>query len=209
MKIPAPDLDRIVQNALLYADPKAMRVREVLFDTPGNGNLYVYSFDDYVVVRDYAPYDLLLKKDPFSFSIEDVETLGTWIKMDKKVVHKYEITIIPKMTGLVFECDDTSSDEESDSIFVSYFDPSEVWDTIFETLDLDLDGFYAPDWAIRPERLVKLARLKADKEAPIVIRGVELKQKFLVQFKKGKSIVGAIMPVDQTYVDEDFLWKKQ
>lgn len=208
MKIPALDLDRIIQNALLYADPKAMRVREVLFDTPGDGNLYVYSFDDYVAVVDSTPCDLLLRKDPFSFTIEDIEALGTWIKKDKKVVHKYEIDIRTKMTGLLFECDETSSDEDSDNIFIADRAPSEVWDTIFETLNLDLEGFYIPDWAIRPERLVKLARLKADKEAPIVIRGVALRHKFLIQFKKGRSIVGAIMPVDQDLVDEDYLWRK-
>lgn len=208
MKIPAQDLDRIVQNALLYADPKAIRLQEVLFETPGDGNLYVYSCDDYVAVSDYAPFDLRLRRFPFSFKVEDVEKLGAWIKQDKKVVHKYEITIQPKMTGIIFECDDTSTDEDSDNIFLTDRNPSSLWGTVSEILNLDLDGFYAPDWAIRPERLVKLARLKADKEAPIIIRGVELKQKFLVQFKKGRSIVGAIMPVDQDYVDEDYLWKK-
>lgn len=208
MKIPALDLDRVIQNVLLYADPKAVRLQEVLFETPGDGNLYVYSCDDYVAVSDYTPIDLPIKKYPFSFSIEDVDALGTWIKKDKKVVHKYDIIVRPKMTGVIFECEDTSSDEDSDNIFLSEQAPSELWDTVFEIIDLDLEGFYAPDWAIRPERLVKLARLKADKEAPIIIRGVELKKKFLVQFKKGRSIVGAIMPVDQTYVDEDYLWKK-
>lgn len=208
MKIPALDLDRVIQNVLLYADPKAVRLQEILFETPGDGNLYVYSCDDYVAVSDYTSIDLPVRKHPFSFSIEDIDALGTWIKKDKKVVHKYDITIRPKMTGVIFECEDTSSDEDSDNIFISDQTPSELWDTVFEILNLDLEGFYAPDWAIRPERLVKLARLKADKEAPIIIRGVELKQKFLVQFKKGRTIVGAIMPVDQTFVDEDYLWRK-
>lgn len=213
MKIPAPDLDRLIQNLLLYADPKAMRIQEVLFETPGDGNLYGYSCDDYVAVSDFIPCDIRIRKFPFSFSIPDLEALGDWIKKDKKVVHKYGIEIRPKMTGVIFECDETSTDEDADNFFIADRKVSELWNTVFEILNLDLDGFYAPDfyapdWAIRPERLVKLARLKADKEAPIVIRGVELKQKFLVQFKKGKSIVGAIMPVDQTYVDEDFLWKK-
>lgn len=209
MKIPAPDLDRIIQNALLYADQKAIRLQEILFETPGDGNLYVYSCDDYVAVSDYAPFDLRLRKFPFSFSIADVDTLGDWIKKDKKVVHKYEIDIQPKMTGMIFECDETSSDDEPDNIFLEETVPSDLWETVIhELLNLDLEGFYAPDWAIRPERLVKLARLKAEKEAPIIIRGVELKGKFLVQFKKGRSIVGAIMPVDQSYVDEDYLWKK-
>lgn len=208
MKIPALDLDRVIQNVLLYADPKAVRLQEILFETPGDGNLYVYSCDDYVAVSDYTSIDLPVRKHPFSFSIQDVDALGDWIKKDKKVVHKYDITIRPKMTGVIFECEDTSSDEESDNFFISDRAPSDLWGTVFEILNLDLEGFYAPDWAIRPERLVKLARLKADKEAPIIIRGVELKQKFLIQFKKGRTIVGAIMPVDQTYVDEDYLWRK-
>lgn len=206
-KIPAPDLDRIIQNVLLYADTKSMHLQEVLFESTG-GKLYAYSCDDYVAVSDYVDFGYQIRKHPFSFSIEDLEAVGDWIKKDKKVVHKYDITIRPKMTGVIFECDDTSTDEDSDNFFIPDIVPSENWSTVFEVLNLDLDGFYAPDWAIRPERLVKLARIKAAKEAPIVIRGVELKQKFLVQFKKGSSIVGAIMPVDQSYVDEDFLWKK-
>lgn len=207
-KIPAPDLDRIIQNVLLYADPKSMHLNEVLFESAG-GKLYAYSCDDYVAVSDYVDFNYPIRKHPFSFSIEDLDRVGDWIKKDKKVVHKYDIIIRPKMTGVIFECDDTSTDEESDNIFIPDIVPSGNWNTVFEVLNLDLEGFYAPDWAIRPERLVKLARLKADKEAPIVIRGVELKQKFLVQFKKGRTIVGAIMPVDQTYVDEDYLWKNQ
>jgi len=111
------------------------------------------------------------------------------------------------MTGVIFECEDTSSDDESDNIFLSDIVPSENWSVVHKILDLELDGFYIQDWAIRPERLSKLWRLKADKEAPISIRGVTLSDRLLIQFKKGRTLVGAIMPVDQSYVDEDFLWQ--
>jgi hypothetical protein len=206
IKVPAPELDRLIQNALLYADEKAMRLNEILLHSKDD-RLYIYSCDDYVAVSDWTVLPGVVRKSPIAFTISDIDKLAEWIKKDKKVVHKYDITVQPKMTGVIFECEDTSSDDESDNIFLSDIVPSENWSVVHKILDLELDGFYIQDWAIRPERLSKLWRLKANKEAPISIRGVTLSDRLLIQFKKGRTLVGAIMPVDQSYVDEDFLWQ--
>lgn len=207
LKIPAPELDRIVQNALLYADEKAMRLNEVLF-TSNPGYLGVYSCDDYVVVHDYCSADSPLRD--FALSVSNTKDLGDWIKKDKKVVHKYDITIRSKMTGMIFECDEVpyeDSDEESPGLFFS--DSPTNWDSwklVFELLNEDNMPRVIPDFAIRPERLAKLARLKADKEAPIHMRGIDINNHLIIQFKKGLTLTGAIMPVDQSYVKEEFLW---
>lgn len=205
MKIPAPELDRVIQNVLLFADEKAMRLNEIFFVASEDLGFVSFSCDDYVAVTDSCPADFHLKE--FALTISDVDKLGEWIKKDKKVVHKFDIDIRPKMTGIIFECIDTSTDEESDNLFFSYVIPNySSWDTVFDILNEENPGMSIPSFAIRPERLSKLWRLKADKEAPIHLRGVELKDKLLIQFKKGKTLRGAIMPVDLDYVAEEYRW---
>lgn len=203
-KVPAPELDRVIQNVLLYADPKAMKLNEILFVFSG-AQLRVYSCDDYVTVCDSLTTDLGLDY-VFSLKIEDVDKLGDWIKQDKKVVHKYSITLQKKMTGMLFECEDTSTDDESDNIFLSEIIPSEAWDLVFQLLDEDAERRMIGNFAIRPERLTKLARLKADKEAPIDQRGVDINGYLIIQFRKGSTLRGAIMPVTREKVKEEFLW---
>jgi hypothetical protein len=205
MKIPAKDLDRVIQNVLEYADPKAVRLNEVLF-VLGGDTLSCFSCDDYIAVTDSLEAEL--DSYEFALTIEDVEALGDWIKKDKKVVHKYDIILRPKMTGFIFECSETSPDEDtSDNIFLSYQKPKwESWDMVMDLLNEENDVVPFHDFAIRPERLVKLNKLKADKEAPIHIRGVDINYHLILQFRKGSTLRGAIMPVDKSYVQEEFLW---
>lgn len=203
IKVPAPELDRLLQNVLLFSDKKAMRLNEILFESQNN-QLYGYSCDDYVAVSDWIDLDGVVRSYPFAFSIDDVEALAEWVKKDKKVVHKYDIIIRPKMTGIIFECEDTSTDEESDNIFLTEIVPSKNWNVVFEILNLDLPTRLV--FASRPERVSKLWRLKADKEAPLDFRYTELDNKDLYQIKKGSSLVAAIMPVDRSKVNEEYLW---
>lgn len=206
VKIPAPDLDRVVQNCLLYADSKALRLNDVLFE--GNGeSISVYSCDDYVTLKDTAPLSEGLFLNSFSLSVSDVDALGDWIKKDKKVVHKYEISLRRKMTGIIFECDETSTDEDSDNIFLRYTnDQNEAWEIVKELLSLENARLNSGGFSVRPERLAKLARVKADKDAPISMRFVDVRGLMIIQFKKGESAYGAIMPVKEEYVREEFLW---
>jgi hypothetical protein len=206
VKVPAQELDRLIQNVLLYADEKAMRLNEILIYSKDD-RLYAASCDDYVAVSDWILLPDSTISRSMAFLISDIDALGDWIKKDKKVVHKYDIKIQPKFTGLLFECDETSSDEESDNFFVTETIISKNWDVVDRILDLNLPGFPIGDWAVRPERLQKIARLKADKEAPIHIKGSKLSDRLLIQFKKGRSLVGAIMPVVLDDINEEFLWQ--
>ncbi len=205
-KVPALELDRVIQNVLHYADPASIGVREIFFVVSTKG-IQCFSCDDYVTVSDSLSSDLDVVPFEFSLSIEDTEALGAWIKKDKKVVHKYDIIIQQKMTGVLFECDETSTDDESDNMFFSILQPSyEAWDLVMRLLNEELETIEGSGFALRPERLVKLARLKADREAPIDMRFTSLNGVFFVQFKKGSTITGAIMPVKRSKVKEEFLW---
>lgn len=207
IKVPAPDIDRVIQNVLLYADAKAMRLKEIFF-APVSEVVYVYSCDDYIALVDTFTLTEGTLTREFALPIEEVDKLGDWIKKDKKVVHKYDIILQPKFTGMLFECDETSPEDESDNFFVPEVIPNtESWDLVMELLSEENDLMPIPDFAIRPERLAKLARIKADKEAPIILRGININGHLVVQFKKGVTALGAIMPVDQKYVKEEFLWQ--
>lgn len=203
-KIPAQELDRIIQNSLLFCDKKAIRLNEILLSfTPDV--VYAYSCDDYVAVSDSLEYEDGFTQD-MSIPVADAEKLGEWIKKDRKTVHKYDITIRPKFTGIIFGCDETSSEDEDDNIFITYKAPSDSWNLVKILLDPSASEVSYYGFAIRPERLTKLSRLKADKEAPIDLRGVKVNDHFIVQFRRGETLVGAIMPVTRQAVREEFLW---
>jgi hypothetical protein len=206
IKIVAGELERLLHNALLYADEEAMRLQQILL-VFGEETLQVYACDDYVAVTDSA--ELYDGRDlEVSLSIEDAKALVSWVKENKKIIHKYDIIIRPKMTGIIFECDETSTDEESDNLFFSdRLGNSEAWELVMQLLEPDQDIVYIKSFLIRPERISKSWRLKADKEAPIAFRGIDINGNNLIQFKKGETIVGCIMPVKPEYVEEKFLWQ--
>lgn len=201
-KILANELDRLVQNALLFADAEAMRIQEVYFYFASDG-LSIYACDDYVTISDNSYIETPDKE--FSLSVSDTEKLGKWIKEDKKVVHKSEIDIRFKMTGVIFESEDSET-----KIFLPYINPSTLWGKVLILLNEDQKPMLILDFAIRPERLDRIHRLKApreeNKEAPIHIRGIDINTHLILQFKKGSSIVGAIQPVRIDLVKEEFLW---
>lgn len=198
MKITAPDFDRLVQNVLLYADKKAVRLQQVLF-VFGNNKVDAFSCDDYIAVTDSISPETEGTYE-FSLSIEDTEKLGEFIKKDKKVIHKSDITV--KFFNTYLKVYDEDNEEKYDFIEPAW--PS--WDLVMQLISEENDLQEVFDFAVRPERLVKLARLKAAKEAPIHLRGIDINGNLVVQFKKGLTVHGAIMPVDVSRVNEEFLW---
>lgn len=203
MKILAPELDRVVQNALLYVNPKSVRLVEVFF-VFGSERIDVFAADDYVVITDSAPLEETGSAREIALSIEDVKKLGEWVKEDKKVVHKSDINV--KFKNTLMELSSPDSDREISISFLK--EPSYAsWDFLMELLTDEAEPRFIDHFAVRTERMAKLARLKAEKEAPIDMRGIDVRGHLVVQFKIGNSITGAIVPVDRSKVDERFLWQ--
>lgn len=202
MKILAPDFDRILQNALLYVNPKSPRLVEVFF-VFGSDRIDIFATDDYVVITDSAPLTEGGIPKEIALSIESAKELAEWVKEDKKVVHKSEIEIDLKLTLMHLSSND--SDRELSISYVK--EPAyKGWDFMFELLSQEVELRDFGVMAVRPERLAKLARLKADKEAPVDLRGVNIRGHLGVQFRLGDTITGCIVPVDRSYVDDRFLW---
>lgn len=201
MIVSAPDLDRVLQNALLYVNPKSVYLKEVFFGVI-EGKIDVYSSDDYVTVTDSAPVTSD-QETWFSLSIEDTKRLAEWVKLDKKVVHKSTIIVTFRHTLV-----EASSDDSDEEISVPYVkEPNlPVFDIMMQLLDEDAEQEKIQVNAFRPERLAKLARLKADKEAPVDMRGVSIREVHFIQFKIGETITGCIKPVEREAVDDRFLW---
>lgn len=201
MKIEAKELNKLLENVLLFTNKKAVGLQEVFFTLVGD-TLSAYSCDDYISLGDSVKVvETDSKGKEFVLSIEDAEKLLTWVKKDKKVVHKNDIQIRFYNTYL-------KADSEGDTEkFIFVKEPAfDKWNLVFQLLDEDqsLAPFY--DFAVRPERLVRMGQIKAEKEAPIHMRGFDINGHLLVQFRKGKTVVGAIRPVDTSHVSEEFLW---
>ena len=201
LKVVAGDLDRLIQNVLLYTNSKAVRLREVFF-TLGSEKMYAFSCDDYIAVGDWIEVESTEVKE-FSLSLQDLERLAEWIKKDKKVIHKTEIEL--KFYNTYFKA---SADDDIEKF--QYMDETnyDAWDIVFDMLSEDQPVRIIEEFAVRPDRFAKIARLKADKEAPVVFRGIDINGHLLVQFKKGLSLVGVAMPIDVERVQEEFRWKK-
>jgi hypothetical protein len=198
----AGEFDRIVQNALLYTNPKSPRLQEVKFVVL-SGRLHVYAADDYVVMTDSCAVEDPDKNVEFSLTIDDTKKLGEWIKEDKKVVHKSTIDV--KFRHTLVELSSQDSDRELSLPFIK--EPAfKTWDFLFELLSDEKDMIPMYSLAYRPDRMARLARLKADKEAPLDMRGVAVNGHLVVQFKLGDTITGAIVPVERSIVDDRFLW---
>lgn len=197
MKISAKELDRVLQNALEFGNEGEVRLNEILF-VFSTDNLSVLSCDDYVAVVDRVDGDFY--ENTFSLTIPDAKRLGAWIKTDRKTVKKVDIEVRYKMTGIIFEVED-------DSFFVSWRGPKmEGWNLVFQLLEEDHPDVMFDGFAIRPERLTKMSKLRADKEAPIDLRAIDINGHLIVQFRLGHTLRGAIRPVDTDYVQEEFLW---
>ena len=204
VKVVAGELDRLVQNVLLYTNKKAIRLREVFF-VPMVEHLHAYACDDHIAVGDSIEWDDGPKdRQGFALTIDEAERLGEWIKKDKKVIHKTEIKIQFFNTYMKLSTDDEV--DKFEYVEAAY----EAWDLVFQTLDEEnQEEMPIGHFAVRPDRWAKMARLKADKEAPIVFRGIDINGHLLLQFKKGLSLIGVAMPIDMSYVQEEFLWSNQ
>ncbi|MET0466970.1 MAG: hypothetical protein ABW007_27675 [Chitinophagaceae bacterium] len=200
IEVLAPDINRVVENALLYTNKKAIRLQEVFF-VVNDGKFQVFACDDYIAVGDWFEIDSKDSKE-FALSVEDAEKFLAFIKKDKKVVHKSTIKVQFYSTYVKLTSDDEAEKFE-------YTEPSyDAWDLVFQMLaEEDQDLKPVLEFAVRPDRWAKMAQLKADKEAPLVFRGIDINGFLLLQFKKGLSLIGAAMPIDMSYVQEEFLWK--
>ena len=203
--IAANELNVLLENILLYTDKKNIHLREVLF-VVGDDDIQLFSSDSFVTITDSLRFlEPIQSPDrEFALSIEDVEGMLEYVKKDKKVVHKSEIKIKFKNTLLTME----DSDFEG-SFRANYLRPTwEKWDILLDLLSEEQDLMPIDYFLVNPDRVAKLARLKADKEAPVVFRGVDIGGRLCLQFKKGTTIKGAVVPVDKTHVKEEFLWNK-
>lgn len=197
----ANELNVLLENILLYTDKKANHLREVLFVFTSQG-IQAFACDEYVAITDLVDVDCGESSREFALSIEDVESFLAWVKEDKKTVHKTVLELKFKHTVM------TGKSNDYDSTFqASYQKPIwENWNVVLELLSEDHKESSSQRFNLNPNRLAKLDRLKADKEAPVAFRWVDIRDTMALQFKKGRTIAGVFQPIDDKYVKEEFLW---
>ncbi len=205
VSVTAPELNKLLENILLYADKKALHLREVLF-VIYSSKIQMFSCDEYVAVTDTLDFDSgdAVGRE-FALSIVNAEKLLEWVKKDKKVVHKSVIKITFLKTLVKFESPDFDGE-----IRLDYEEPAwDRWNAVMNLLDESHEPEMIPTYSVNPDRFAKLARLKSDKEAPVVFRAIRPYGTMVLQFKKGVNLRGVVMPIDDAYVQEEFLWTKK
>lgn len=201
VSVPANELNVLLENILLYTDKKANHLREVLFVFTSEG-IQAFACDEYVAITDLVNVDCGGSSREFALSIQDVEAFLAWVKEDKKTVHKTELELKFKHTVLTGKSNDYDSTFQAD-----YQKPIwDNWNVVLTLLDETLPETSEMRFNLNPNRLAKLDRLKADKEAPVAFRWVDVDGKIGLQFKKGHTVKGFFQPVDDEYVRNEFLW---
>lgn len=202
--VTAPELNKLLENILQYADKKAIHLREVLFVATVKG-IQAFSCDEYVAITDTCPAEGSIPAREFSLPIKEVEDLLEWVKKDKKVVHKSIIKIKFLKTLWKFYCDDYDGDFKAD-----YAEPSwDRWNIVLDLLSEEQEESAAACFNLNPARLARLNALKADKDAPVAFRWISIHDTMVLQFKKGSTLVGAFQPIEDRFIQEEFLWTIQ
>jgi hypothetical protein len=201
VSVTANELNVLLENILLYTDKKANHLREVLFIFTSQG-IQAFACDEYVAITDIVNVDCGVSSREFSLSIEDVEAFLAWVKEDKKTVHKTLLELKFKHTVM------TGHSNDYDTTFqASYLKPLwDNWNIVLELLSDEYEELPNTRFNLNPNRLAKLDRLKADKEAPVAFRWVDIRGRMTLQFKKGRTVTGVFQPIDDKYVKEEFLW---
>lgn len=199
--VPANDLNRLLENVKLYADKKSVHIREVLFSLD-QGTLQVFSCDGYVTITDSIPVSGSTDSKMFCLAVEDLEKFLEWVKEDKKTVHKTVLTLKFKATLFTGESGDFDSEYQVNYARVD----QDKWDIILRVLALNHPEITVGRFNLNPARLAKMNQIKADKEAPVTFRWVDINGMIGLQFKKGLTAYGLFQSIEDRYVEEEFLW---
>lgn len=201
VSVQANNLNTFLENILLYTDKKGLHLREVLFVFTSSG-IQGFACDDYVALTDLLDVDCGESSREFSLPIEDVEKLLAWVKEDKKTVHKTNLTLKFKHTVLTGESEDYDSEFQA-----NYLKPAwDRWDLVLNLLSEEHPETSEMRFNLNPSRLAKMNQIKADKEAPVAFRWVDIDGTIGLQFKKGHTVRGLFQPVADEFVKEEFLW---
>lgn len=181
------DLHRVFYNAIQFSRKDSLIGPGVMLRLMDN-ELEVSSSDDYVSIHDTVPV----------FGAQGVDSRG-WVSLeDAKALEK--------------QLRDEKEDEAFplDSIPTTYrptTDQKTIWEQLeifgLESQDEDSREELAYDFAILPDRLTKLSRLKPG-GYPIDIRKVEVEDKRLLAFKCGPTLTGLIAPLNrEIWMEQD------
>ncbi len=198
-EVNSKDLANFFDNLLLYTNLKAVRLRHIFFSL-SQEILYGYACDDYIALQDKIHLPDAEDKD-FALSVENLSEARAMLT--GKVAGKGTVVKLSFFnTYMKMKTDDGEVKK------FEFFDPDmDSWNHVFGLLDEKNPTVSMDLYAVRPDRFVKLAQLKAEKEAPVIFRGVEYQGHFILQFRKGSSISGVYVPVREEYIQEEFLWK--
>lgn len=205
MHVTSDSLARLTANALLYVNAKSLRTLGLSRFRVVGDKLSMLASDDYIAVYDTA--DITDNKEEVDFYLDKdaLTKLEAYSRSNKKF--DGDLNFSKDYDKLTFSVGE-------DSITVEL---PEFKESVFENYDLaehflfdeeDFPPTLTTVWALHPDRVAKLYRLKQQGEgAPIDMIFCETNGEPLVRFRYGLTILGIIAPIRREVVDDKFLWK--
>lgn len=197
-RVDAVRFNEMVSNAALFTPKNGVTEGNALFAVVAD-IFWMYASDNFVIVRDETPASFNDEKTERTFLIPVAQLKAA--DMWSRKVPEGPIT-------LSFDLDElTLSAEGVEDIFFCVGDfAAEPWAALGDLVNKDsVDSGGNPDryktWALNPERLRNIARLKVGKDDhPIDLRQATLpgwEDVALWQFRLGPNIRGVITPMDR------------
>lgn len=201
VEIKGSELVRVLTNISLWHEKTDLFGEHAWLHLSG-GRIYAVATDGYVGVKDHL--DIEPVEDLFFWKLAtgDVDRL---VMAAREVKTKtIEITLADNAINLPYDFDVDEkgkiSIKEGTSCVGEGVPSPEDWVNAILDVDLDPEPISHSTWAIRPERWLKLSRVKADKDAPIDVMFVDSwnsKAPSLAVIKIGGSFRAAVNLVDR------------
>lgn len=205
ISLAAEDLARLTSNALLFINDKSAYTGGLVRFRASKRLLSVLATDDYVGFWDVVPsanetaIDFALNKtllqqvDKFA---RDNKKYDIDLEFDKRY-EKLTLKVAEDAITLELPEFPDSASHNFEVVEALIFDP--------EFADTTADVF-----AVHPDRLAKLYRMKRTDSAPIDIKFAEAGSgRIILRFKLGKTCRGIINPIRREVVDPEFLWTNE
>lgn len=204
-ELPAGRLSQLLWNMALYTSKVGVTEGAILFLINGP-SLIAYACDDYIAISDEAYPTSIIGTGVAKLvaSLEQTKLVEAWsrkLSSEDRVIVKIDLD----ESLMVFESSDSYQVIDVDS------DPGDVWTDIAYIIDDESQQSIGSSanwdtWAINPDRLKNLSRLKLPDDSPIDFKKKTVRvQNHTIaawKFLMGPTIRGVVMPMDRDVLKE-------
>lgn len=195
MLVESKDLNRLLYNALLFSPTDSLSQGTAEFGCDYETELFVLASDNYVIMTD-------------AIDVEDAEVGGFSLRRESMRALEKKTRDLDATVALTLKsqtCLMVAWDTESMEIHLPVREVNLWMDyyNILQKFEPEKTGW---PFAISPERMGKICRLKTGGDYPVDFAHGSSFQDFLVGFKVGPRTRGVISPLQRENLDQGGLW---